>query len=46
VGSTTGRGKDDQTHRPNRPVKQVLALPLTRQFRCLLNTLSIVAPSE
>lgn len=54
VGSTTGRGKDDQTHRPNRPVKQVLALPLARQFRRLLQALSTVeaqalkahAPSE
>jgi hypothetical protein len=42
VGSTTGRGKDDQTHRPNRPVKQVLALPLKRQFRRLLSALSPV----
>ena len=37
VGSTTGRGKDDLTHRPNRPVKDVLVLPLTRQFRRLLS---------
>ena len=36
VGNTTGRGKDDQTHRQNRTIKQVLALPLTRQFRSLL----------
>ncbi len=36
VGRTTGRGKDDQTHRPNRPIKEVLVLPLTRQFRHLL----------
>jgi Domain of unknown function (DUF4338) len=40
VGSTTGRGKDDQTHRPNRTIKQVLALPLIRQFRRLLSALS------
>lgn len=33
VGLTTGRGKDDQTHRPNRPVKQILVLPLVRDFR-------------
>lgn len=46
VGLTTGRGKDDPTHRPNRPVKQVLALPLTRQFRRLLNVLSTFAPSK
>ena len=33
VGRTTGRGKADQTHRPNRPIKEILALPLDRQFR-------------
>ena len=32
LGETTGRGKDDLTHRPNRS-KQVLALPLHRKFR-------------
>jgi hypothetical protein len=37
VGSTTGRGKDDQTHRQNRPIKDVLVLPLTPQFRRLLS---------
>lgn len=37
VGSTTGRGKDDQTHRANRPIKDVLVLPLRRQFRRLLS---------
>jgi hypothetical protein len=37
VGCTTGRGKDDQTHRPNRSIKQVLALPLHRRFRELLS---------
>ena len=36
VGRTTGRGKDDQTHRPNRTIKEVLALPLARKFRRLL----------
>jgi Domain of unknown function (DUF4338) len=36
VGRTTGRGKADQTHRPNRPIKEILALPLDRQFRRLL----------
>ncbi len=36
LGRTTGRGKDDQTHRPNRPIKEVLALPLTPRFRQLL----------
>jgi hypothetical protein len=30
---TTGRGKDDQTNRPNRPLKEVLGYPLTKRFR-------------
>ena len=37
VGHTTGRGKDDQTHRVNRSIKEVLALPLHRRFRQLLS---------
>jgi hypothetical protein len=37
VGRTTGRGKDDQTHRVNRSIKDVLALPLHRRFRQLLH---------
>jgi hypothetical protein len=36
LGHTTGRGKDDQTNRPNRPIKEVLGYPLTRRFRELL----------
>lgn len=36
LGRTTGRGKDDQSKRPNRPLKDVLGLPLTRRFRGLL----------
>jgi Domain of unknown function (DUF4338) len=36
VGHTTGRGKDDQTNRPNRSIKEVLVLPLRRRFRELL----------
>lgn len=36
LGQTTGRGKADLTHRPNRPVKDVLGYPLTRRFRHLL----------
>jgi len=36
LGRTTGRGKDDQTHRPNRSIKEVLGYPLTRRFRQLL----------
>lgn len=33
LGWTTGRGKDDQTGKPNRPLKQVLGYALTRRFR-------------
>jgi len=36
LGQTTGRGKNDQTHRPNRPRKDVLGYPLTRPFRAAL----------
>jgi hypothetical protein len=36
MGLTTGRGKDDQTNRPNRSIKEVLGYPLTRRFRPLL----------
>jgi hypothetical protein len=36
LGKTTGRGKDDQTFKPNRPIKEILGLPLTRRFRELL----------
>ena len=37
LGRTTGRGKDDQTHRQNRSIKEVFGLPLTRKFRELLS---------
>lgn len=33
LGRTTGRGKDDLTHRQNRSIKEVYGLPLTRKFR-------------
>jgi hypothetical protein len=33
VGQTTGRGKDDLTHRANRPIKEILVLPLDGDFR-------------
>ena len=33
LGMTTGRGKDDQTHRPNRSLKQVMGYPLTKDFQ-------------
>lgn len=36
LGRTTGRGKDDLTHRANRPIKDVLGYPLSRHFRELL----------
>jgi hypothetical protein len=36
LGRTTGRGKNDQTNRPNRSIKEVLGYPLTRRFRELL----------
>jgi hypothetical protein len=37
LGHTTGRGKNDQTNKPNRPIKEVLGLPLNRRFRELLS---------
>lgn len=36
LGLTTGRGKDDQTKRANRPLKAVLGYPLTPSFRARL----------
>lgn len=39
LGCTTGRGKDDMTNRPNRPIKDVLGYPLTKRFRTLLGEL-------
>ena len=39
LGRTTGRGKDDQTHRPNRSIKEVYALPLHRRFHELLQNM-------
>jgi len=33
LGLTTGRGKASNGHRPNRSLKQVLAYPLTKDFR-------------
>lgn len=36
LGLTTGRGKNDHTYKPNRPLKEVLGLPLTPHFRELL----------
>lgn len=39
LGLTSGRGKDDQTHRANRPIKQVLGYPLVKDFRQRLSQL-------
>ena len=33
LGLTTGRGKNDQTNKPNRPIQEILGLPLTARFR-------------
>ena len=37
LGYTTGRGKDSISWKPNRPVKEIFGLPLTRSFRELLS---------
>jgi hypothetical protein len=37
VGETTGRGKDAPSWKPNRSIKQILVLPLHRDFRQLLS---------
>jgi hypothetical protein len=39
LGVTTGRGKDDSTNRPNRPIKNVLGYPLVKDFRQRLSHL-------
>ena len=39
LGRTTGRGKADQTHRPNRSIKEVWGYPLCRRFRQRLSEL-------
>ena len=33
IGRTTGRGKDDQTHKANRSIKAVWGYPLSKDFR-------------
>jgi hypothetical protein len=37
LGRTTGRGKQDQSHIPNRPIKEVLGFPLSKDFRQLMS---------
>lgn len=37
LGDTTGRGKDDKTHRPNRSIKAVWGYPLDKKFKAHLN---------
>ncbi len=39
LGATTGRGKDDLIHRPNRPIKEVFGYVLDPRFRQLLSQL-------
>jgi hypothetical protein len=39
MGRTTGRGKASNSYTPNRSIKEVLGLPLTRRFRELLSQL-------
>lgn len=36
LGQTTGRGKDDQTHKANRSLKRVFGYPLRKDFRQVL----------
>jgi len=37
LGKTTGRGKDDQTHKVNRSIKAVWGYPLSKDFRFLMS---------
>jgi hypothetical protein len=39
LGRTTGRGKDDSTGKPNRPLKEILGYPLVKDFRHRLGAL-------
>ena len=41
LGDTTGRGKDDKTHRPNRSIKAVLGYALDKNFKTYLTTKKI-----
>lgn len=46
LGLTTGRGKDDQTHRANRPVKQVLGYALQPNWRQRLQAVPAAVVGE
>lgn len=37
LGNTTGRGKNDQTNKPNRSIKAVWGYPLSKNFREILH---------
>jgi hypothetical protein len=37
LGKTTGRGKDDQTHKPNRSIKAVWGYPLSKNLPSLMS---------
>jgi len=37
LGKTTGRGKDDQSHKANRPIKEALGYPLSKDFRRMMS---------
>lgn len=39
LGTTTGRGKDDSTGKPNRSLKEILGYPLVKDFRHRLGAL-------
>ena len=40
LGQTTGRGKDDAMHQPNRPIKEVLGYALVKDFRQRLSAVA------
>jgi len=44
LGQTTGRGKDDQAHKANRSIKEVLGYPLVKDFRQRLSQLDAPLP--
>jgi hypothetical protein len=40
LGRTTGRGKQSNSYVPNRSIKEILGIPLTKRFRELLGSVS------